>query len=88
MSIGRPYYATKRLVRPVHCSGDGLSSPWDGVIALLFRIAITPYNLHDSYARISSSIERLIKRSQLWRKVADIDSSNAATSTRTPWSEQ
>src|SRR5579885_388104 len=35
-------------------------------------------------ARISSSMERLIKRSQLWRRVADIDSSNAATSTRTP----
>ena len=35
-------------------------------------------------ARISSSMERLIKRSQLWRNVADIDSSNAATSTRTP----
>lgn len=37
-----------------------------------------------SYARISSSIERLTKRSQLWRSVADIDSSKAATSTRTP----
>ena len=36
------------------------------------------------YALISSSIERLMKRSQLWRNVADIDSSNAATSTRTP----
>src|SRR5579885_1878389 len=36
------------------------------------------------YARISSSIERLTNRSQLWRRVADMDSSKAATSTRTP----
>ena len=36
------------------------------------------------YARISSSWERLMNRSQPWRRVADMDSSNAATSTRTP----
>ena len=36
------------------------------------------------YARISSTSERLMKRSQLWRKEADIDSSKATTSTLTP----
>ena len=35
-------------------------------------------------ARISSTIERLIKRSQLWRKMEAVASSKAATSTRTP----
>jgi hypothetical protein len=33
---GRPYYATKRLARVVHSRGDGLSSPWGGVVALLW----------------------------------------------------
>jgi hypothetical protein len=32
---GRPYYATKRLARPVHSRGDGLSSSvGEGVLAL------------------------------------------------------
>ena len=30
-----PYYATKRLARPVHRRGDGLSSPWGGVVVAL-----------------------------------------------------
>ena len=36
------------------------------------------------YARISSTIERLMKRSQLCRRIIAAASSKAATSTRTP----
>jgi hypothetical protein len=40
--------------------------------------------LKNCYARISSNIDRFTNKSQLCRSVADIASSNAATSTRTP----
>ena len=44
---GRPYYAAKRRARLVHSRGDGLSSPWGGVVALV--ATTTPHPLPPHY---------------------------------------
>jgi hypothetical protein len=50
---GLPYHTTDRLARLVHSRGDGLSSPWGGVVALYRSPHHSHYMLLNEYGGVN-----------------------------------